>query len=335
MSSSPVSATRVTGWRKSDAEVAAFTFTESPNSYAERTGTPGERRRHRDRPVPRAPTASMDAAPALRPAAPARGEANRMSVRAAVGARAGGRAGGGNRLEPAPAPKLGTGHGEREYSYVNHTEFARMQAQPNEVIRIRYDSLDNLVAMGVIRAADRAAGTSTRFPGAPNARLMCPTRRNGAECHNGPEMSAADEPDEVLMGRYAYGDAAAFECLYRRHEMRTWRYIERNVGQSRDRGRAHARSLVCRGSPGAAISAFGAIHDLALHHRAQSDHRLGTDQAPTDQSRVARLTRRAPWPCSSRPTRAPGPSLQRWPASKRAPSRKPLPNFRSSSAMGF
>jgi len=32
------------------------------------------------------------------------------------------------------------------------------------------------------------------------------------------------------MGRYARGDAAAFECLYRRHETRTWRYIERNVG---------------------------------------------------------------------------------------------------------
>src|ERR1700677_2894607 len=31
---------QVTGWRKSDAEVAAFTFAESPNSYAERTGRP-------------------------------------------------------------------------------------------------------------------------------------------------------------------------------------------------------------------------------------------------------------------------------------------------------
>jgi len=30
----------ITGWRKSDAEVAAFTFTASPNSYAERTGRP-------------------------------------------------------------------------------------------------------------------------------------------------------------------------------------------------------------------------------------------------------------------------------------------------------
>src|SRR5580700_2751816 len=43
-------------------------------------------------------------------------------------------------------------------------------------------------------------------------------------------MIEAAEPDEVLMGRYAHGDAAAFACLYRRHEMRTWRYIERNVG---------------------------------------------------------------------------------------------------------
>src|SRR5580700_869106 len=30
----------ITGWRKSDAQIAAFTFTESPNSYAERTGRP-------------------------------------------------------------------------------------------------------------------------------------------------------------------------------------------------------------------------------------------------------------------------------------------------------
>ena len=32
---------QITGWRKTDAEVAAFTFTESANSYAERTGRPG------------------------------------------------------------------------------------------------------------------------------------------------------------------------------------------------------------------------------------------------------------------------------------------------------
>jgi len=37
---SPGDQYQVTGWRKSDTEIAAFTFTESPNSYAERTGRP-------------------------------------------------------------------------------------------------------------------------------------------------------------------------------------------------------------------------------------------------------------------------------------------------------
>jgi hypothetical protein len=50
------------------------------------------------------------------------------------------------------SPKLGTGHGEREYSYVTDTQFQRLQSEPNEVIRIRYDSYENLVAQGVIRA---------------------------------------------------------------------------------------------------------------------------------------------------------------------------------------
>jgi hypothetical protein len=31
---------QITGWRKSNAEVAAFTFTDAANSYAERTGRP-------------------------------------------------------------------------------------------------------------------------------------------------------------------------------------------------------------------------------------------------------------------------------------------------------
>ncbi len=43
-------------------------------------------------------------------------------------------------------------------------------------------------------------------------------------------MTNADESDEALIGRYARGEVAAFELLYRRHEMRVWRYLERNVG---------------------------------------------------------------------------------------------------------
>src|ERR1700689_3183716 len=43
-------------------------------------------------------------------------------------------------------------------------------------------------------------------------------------------MTDAGASDEGLIGRYARGDVAAFEQLYRRHEMRVWRYLERNVG---------------------------------------------------------------------------------------------------------
>src|SRR5277367_3288977 len=42
-------------------------------------------------------------------------------------------------------------------------------------------------------------------------------------------MTVTGESDEELMARYGRGDAAAFESLYRRHEMRVWRYLERNV----------------------------------------------------------------------------------------------------------
>jgi RNA polymerase sigma factor (sigma-70 family) len=39
-----------------------------------------------------------------------------------------------------------------------------------------------------------------------------------------------EESDEELLGLYARGETAAFERLYARHEMRTWRYIARSVG---------------------------------------------------------------------------------------------------------
>lgn len=37
------------------------------------------------------------------------------------------------------------------------------------------------------------------------------------------------QTDATLMQRYAQGDAAAFEALYRRHELRVWRFILRMV----------------------------------------------------------------------------------------------------------
>jgi DNA-directed RNA polymerase specialized sigma24 family protein len=43
-------------------------------------------------------------------------------------------------------------------------------------------------------------------------------------------MDNTDDSDGSLVARHARGDAEAFELLYRRHEMRTWRYLERNAG---------------------------------------------------------------------------------------------------------
>jgi RNA polymerase sigma factor (sigma-70 family) len=42
-------------------------------------------------------------------------------------------------------------------------------------------------------------------------------------------MAEAGDSDEVLMARYARGDVHAFEALYRRHEMRVWRYLYRSL----------------------------------------------------------------------------------------------------------
>jgi len=43
-------------------------------------------------------------------------------------------------------------------------------------------------------------------------------------------MNDGDTSDEALMLRFAAGDVQAFEQLYRRHELRVWRYLQRNLG---------------------------------------------------------------------------------------------------------
>lgn len=66
---------------------------------------------------------------------------------------------------PMPATKLGTAHGERETSVVSRTQFVRNNSQPDEIIRIRYDSHANLVALGVI-PSPRPQPVPNPFPGA-------------------------------------------------------------------------------------------------------------------------------------------------------------------------
>lgn len=129
----------IDGWRKSRSEVADFNFTALPASYAARTGRPGNVgiigvALFRER-VPVAAQRRLERSAPL-------GEAEGAQARAAPSAA---------EDAMAPARQLGTGHGERETSLVSDTQFDRAAARPDELLRIRYDRYDNLVAMGVVR----------------------------------------------------------------------------------------------------------------------------------------------------------------------------------------
>ncbi|OOG35834.1 hypothetical protein [Polaromonas sp. A23] len=174
----------VTGWRKSSSEVAAFEFSGVGNSYAGRTGRPGNvgvigvalfrerlpepvaqapaysRReesrndfdgRLRGAPVPSPAPASPSAAGSAGLADRSASESSAQAERAPSSADSLAKSYNTPPAAPRPAPQLGTAHGQRETSVVSHTSFARLQAQPNEIIRIRYDSRENLVAAGIIR----------------------------------------------------------------------------------------------------------------------------------------------------------------------------------------
>jgi hypothetical protein len=148
---------QITGWRKSDAEVAAFTFTDLANSYAARTGRPANVgvigvAVFRERQPPPIDQPIIGGQNSSRSDAARAAESGAMSPPSALAA-------------PQPRAKLGTGHGEREYSYVDHTEFLRLQKQPNQVIRIHYDSLDNLFAMGIVPRPRPMPPVADPFPG--------------------------------------------------------------------------------------------------------------------------------------------------------------------------
>lgn len=149
----------VNGWRKSDTQVAAFTFTSIPKSYASRTGRPQNVgvigvALFPERPKPpREPQVSRESAPAAGKAE--RDEQQELNEVVVTGQRVPGQAAdsassSSRSRAPAAAPSLGTGHGRREHSVVVTVPFERARQTPDEVIRIRYDSHDNLVAMGII-----------------------------------------------------------------------------------------------------------------------------------------------------------------------------------------
>jgi hypothetical protein len=169
---------QITGWRKSDADVAAFHFTALPRSYAAQTGRPehvgviGVALFREQRATPMPPPVGLPA-PMQRREAPAASDA------AAPAAAARGMAAEAARADTATddiameresarsklaAPRLGTGHGEREHAPVGHTRFERRSSQPDEVITLRYDSRDNLLALGVIPSQPPQAPRPRPFP---------------------------------------------------------------------------------------------------------------------------------------------------------------------------
>jgi len=144
----------IAGWRKSTSEVAAFYFTQLPDSYAARTDRPDHvgvigvavfREWTPPRPA---------ATPSPRPLARGDGAARESESRAADAAEAPAAS------EAKPSrdemrllrrqERIGTGHGERERSEVVYTDFRRATHWPSETISIYYDTRANLIAGGIL-----------------------------------------------------------------------------------------------------------------------------------------------------------------------------------------
>lgn len=163
----PYESYEVSGWRKSDREVAAFTFAPLSRSYAARTGRPNDvgvigvaAFTERRRPVPMEAEAAQAEAPMPPPPPPAAAPRARS---AAAGADAAARP--EPSLEARRSERLGTGHGARERSDVVTVAFERATTYPQLVRQLEYDSYANLVAAGVIPRAGPPAPRPRPFPG--------------------------------------------------------------------------------------------------------------------------------------------------------------------------
>jgi len=154
----PWQSAELTGWRKSDDEIAAFEFTSLPDSYAARTGRPLDvgvigvavfRERYQPPVVPQPSVSSLEP----RDASTGTAAAPQASPTPAPVARAAQPSAQGKALaerEEVARDRLGTGHGEREQSHVSHTQFERATSRPAEVISVQYDRHENLVAAGIV-----------------------------------------------------------------------------------------------------------------------------------------------------------------------------------------
>lgn len=182
---SPRQSYDVAGWRKSSDEVASFYFTALPDSYAARTGRPGNvgvigvavfrewsPPRPRPQPVPSPSFENSRSAPhgdSLGESASAADGTAKAEAPAAPGLRQDSLASqesdraSAQRRSPQ-RDRLGTGHGEREHSAISYTDFRKATNHPSETLVIHYDRYENLVARGIAPGLPRVADPEP-FPG--------------------------------------------------------------------------------------------------------------------------------------------------------------------------
>lgn len=169
----------ITGWRKSDSEVAAFEFAALEDSYAARTGRPDHvgviglaafvEKAPEPPPLPAPAVSERSDGPARPAAAPASPMAKSAE---ATGALADARA----RHES----RLGTGHGARESSVVQRTHFERASSTPDQVLRIDYDRYERLLAAGIVPRPypPERPGRPSPFPAQPQGYVPDPPPRS-------------------------------------------------------------------------------------------------------------------------------------------------------------
>ena len=202
---SPWQSYDIAGWRKNDSAIAAFEFAALEASYAAQTGRPANvgvigAAMFLEKPAappptqsspPRSPdprlgqmgsadqraegasdrSAAVPASPSLAgamAAAKAAPESRRSSVMQDAEPSADKRAENGaeNRAD-ALSERLGTAHGQREWSVSTRTAFERLSSSPQATVEIAYDSWARLVAAGVIAvpiAPTAAAAQARAFP---------------------------------------------------------------------------------------------------------------------------------------------------------------------------
>jgi hypothetical protein len=156
----------VRGWRKNLSEIAEFHFTSLGDSYAARTGRPGNVgvigvaafRERVPPPVYYAPPPPYSGGPypgdGYRGAAEAQAEAGRAASAPAAADAAAPTAQAESSLHRddglASRQRLGTGHGERRWDAASVTTFERASTRPAQVATLWYDAAEALAARGIL-----------------------------------------------------------------------------------------------------------------------------------------------------------------------------------------